>query len=149
LSRLETSDVPPRRRILIVDDNVQAADSLGVLLSAFLGQDVRVAYRGDAALDVARSFRPQVVLLDLEMPGMDGYEVATRLRMQTEFSDLVIVALTGWGHEEHRQRSREIGFDVHMIKPVTAKDLRGMLLELAPMTEKRSLAKPEIVCQTS
>jgi len=135
----EISEVLPRRRILIVDDNVQAADSLGMLLSEFLGQEVRVVYSGEAALDLAGSFLPQVILLDLEMPGMDGYSVAARLREQSELSEAVIVAVTGWGHEEYRRRSREIGFDRHLVKPVTARDLKAMLAELERTSEKRYL----------
>ena len=79
VSRPEIPAVLPRRRILIVDDNVQAADSLGMILSEFFGQEVQVVYSGKAALELAGYFRPQVILLDLEMPGMGGYEVATAL----------------------------------------------------------------------
>jgi CheY-like chemotaxis protein len=136
----EIPEVSPGRRILIVDDNVQAADSMGMLLSRFLGQDVRVVYSGRAALELAGSFLPQVILLDLEMPGMDGYEVATRLRGQAEFFQVVIAAVTGWGHEEHRRRSSEIGFDMHLVKPVTVNDLKAMLVSLPLTDEKRSLA---------
>ena len=74
----------PRRRILIVDDNIQAADSLGKLMSRVFGQEVRVVYNGKSALALAGSFHPEIILLDLEMPGMDGYEVATRLRAAPE-----------------------------------------------------------------
>ncbi len=139
VSQPDSSEVLPRRRILIVDDNVQAADGLGILLSEFLGQEVRVVYSGEAALDLAGSFRPQVILLDLEMPGMDGYAVASRLREQSEFSDAVIVAVTGWGYEEYRRRSREIGFDLHLVKPVTVREVKAMLGELKPASEKRHL----------
>jgi PAS domain S-box-containing protein len=137
--RPEFSEVPPRRRILIVDDNVQAADSMGMLLSTLLGQDVRVAYSGSAALKLAGAFTPQVIFLDLEMPGMDGYEVAMRFRAQAELSDAVIVAVTGSGHEAHRRRSREIGFDVHLVKPLTVKDLRALLADLTRIHENRSV----------
>jgi PAS domain S-box-containing protein len=133
----EASEVLPSRRILIIDDNVQAADSLGTLLSTFLGQEVRVAYSGEAALNAATSFLPDVILLDLEMPEMDGYEVATRLREQSALSKSVIVAVTGWGHEEYRRRSRAVGFDRHLVKPVTARDVKAMLAELRPASQKR------------
>jgi CheY-like chemotaxis protein len=130
VSRPESSEALPRRRILIVDDNVQAADSLQTLLSAFLGQEVRVAYSGKEALKVAALFLPHVILLDLEMPEMDGYEVAMRLREQSCGAEAVIVAVTGWGHEEYRRRSRESGVDQHLVKPVTARDLKAMLASL-------------------
>ncbi len=139
VSRPEIPAVLPRRRILIVDDNVQAADSLGMILSEFLGQDVQVVYGGAEALEIAGHFRPQVILLDLEMPEMGGYEVATRLREKSELSEAVIVAVTGWGHEDYRRRSRETGFDLHLVKPVTARDLRAMLAELNSPSEKRHL----------
>jgi CheY-like chemotaxis protein len=126
----EASESLPRRRILIVDDNVQAADSMGRLMSAVFGQDVRVVYNGKSALELAGSFLPEVILLDLEMTGMDGYEVAMRLRERSECFNALIVAVTGWGHEEDRRRSREMGFDLHLVKPVTAKDLRAMLTDL-------------------
>ncbi len=133
----------PSRRILIVDDNVQAADSLGRLISAVFGQDVRVVYNGRSALDLAEFFLPHVILLDLEMAGMDGYEVAMRLREHPDCSKALIVAVTGWGHEEDRRRSREMGFDLHLVKPVTARDLRQMLADLMPKLEKQSL--PELI----
>ena len=139
----EVSELLPRRRILIVDDNVQAADSLGRLMSVVFGQEVRVVYNGKSALEMAGSFLPEVVLLDLEMTGMDGYEVAMRLRERSECSRALIVAVTGWGHEEDRRRSREMGFDLHLVKPVTARDLRAMLADLKPKLQEHWL--PELV----
>jgi PAS domain S-box-containing protein len=129
----------PSRRILIVDDNVQAADSLGILLSGVFAQDVRVVYNGRSALGIVGSFRPEIVLLDLEMAGMDGYEVAMRLRENPECSSALIVAVTGWGHEEYRRRSRAMGFDMHLVKPVTASDLRDLLADLKTSIEEHSL----------
>jgi CheY-like chemotaxis protein len=126
----------PRQRILIVDDNVPAAESLGRLMSGTFGQEVRVVYDGQSALQVAGSFQPEVILLDLEMTGMDGYEVASRLRGRPESSRVRIVAVTGWGHEEDRRHSREMGFDRHLVKPVTARDLRDLLAELKPQAEE-------------
>ena len=133
----EVSESLPRRRILIVDDNVQAADSLGRLMSVVFGQEVRVVYNGKSALEMAGSFLPEMILLDLEMAGMDGYEVAMRLREHPECSRALIVAVTGWGHEEDRRRSREMGFDLHLVKPVTANDLRAMFADLKPKLEER------------
>jgi len=143
MNQPEVSELLPRRRILIVDDNVQAADSLGRLMSAVFGQEVRVVYNGESALEIAGSFLPEVILLDLEMTGMDGYEVAVRLRERSECSKALIVALTGWGHDEDRRRSREIGFDLHLVKPVAARDFRALLADLKPKLEKHCL--PELV----
>jgi len=139
MNRSEVSELLPCRRILIVDDNVQAADSLGRLMSEVLGQEVRVVYNGKSALEMAGSFLQDVILLDLEMTGMDGYEVAMRLRQRSECSRAVIVAVTGWGHEEDRRRSGEMGFDLHLVKPVTANDFRALLADLKPKLEKHGL----------
>jgi PAS domain S-box-containing protein len=103
-------------RILVVDDNVDAADSLRGVLE-LSGHDVRVAYEGPTALDLAEAFRPSLVLLDLGLPGMDGHEVARRLR-ERHGPSLVLVALTGYGREEDRRRTREAGFDRHLVKPL-------------------------------
>ena len=118
---------PPRRRILVVDDNVDAAVTLGKLLTRIYGQDVRVAHDGPSALRGAEEFRPEVVLLDIGMPGMDGYEVARRLRARPESSGVLLVALTGWGQESDRQRSRQAGIDHHLVKPVEPEVLRQIL----------------------
>jgi CheY-like chemotaxis protein/two-component sensor histidine kinase len=119
---------PPRRRILVVDDNLDAANSLARLLKRLYGQDVRVAHDGPGALESVDLFQPDVVLLDIGMPGMDGYEVAQRLRQKPELAGLKIVALTGWGQETDRLRSKAVGFDLHLVKPVDPVVL-GRLLE--------------------
>jgi PAS domain S-box-containing protein len=108
---------PVARRVLVVDDNVDAATTLEVLLRS-LGHETRVAHDGLRALEIAREFRPEVILLDIGMPGMDGYEVARRLRAMNHGQTFRIVAITGWGQEADRTRSREAGFDVHLVKPV-------------------------------
>ncbi len=118
---------PPRRRVLVVDDNVDAADSLGRLLARIYGQEVRVAHDGPSALRSAEEFRPEVVLLDIGMPGMDGYEVARRLRGRPDSSAATLVALTGWGQESDRQKSRLAGIDHHLVKPVEPETLRDIL----------------------
>jgi two-component system CheB/CheR fusion protein len=120
---------PPRRRILVVDDNHDAANSLARLLKRLYGQDVHVAHDGPAALESVDRFHPEVVLLDIGMPGMDGYEVAQRLRKKPELAALKIVALTGWGQEADRIRSRAVGFDHHLVKPVDPADLCKLLEE--------------------
>jgi CheY-like chemotaxis protein len=105
------------RRILVVDDNVDAAKTLELLLKS-LGHDTRAVFNGVEALRVATEFRPDVVLLDIGMPGLDGYEVARRLRHQNPQHTFKIIAVTGWGQESDRQKTREAGFDLHLVKPV-------------------------------
>ncbi len=120
--------IPQSRRVLVVDDNVDAADSLALLLRVS-GQEVRVAYDGPTALLITEAFRPQLVLLDIGMPQMDGYEVARRLRRQPGLEGVTLVAVTGWGQEEDRQRSREAGFDHHLTKPADPAALQRLLTE--------------------
>jgi PAS domain S-box-containing protein len=114
------------RRILVVDDQRDVADNLAMLLRV-MGNDVQTVYDGLAALDLVESFRPEVVILDLGMPGMDGYETARRIRLHRPPGDLVLAALSGWGQEEHRRRTREAGFDHHLVKPADANALRELL----------------------
>jgi len=106
-----------RARILIVDDNVDMVRGL-VRLLELLGHDVQTAYDGPTAIEAARVHRPAFVLLDLGLPGMDGYQVATRLRQEQGSQDAVIIAVTGYGQEDDRCRSREAGFDHHLVKPI-------------------------------
>ena len=105
------------RRVLVVDDNIDAAATLDLLLRS-LGHETRVAHDGMKALEIAREFRPEVILLDIGMPGLDGYEVARRLRAMNHGTSFRIVAVTGWGQDADRSRAREAGFDVHLVKPV-------------------------------
>ena len=114
------------RRILVVDDNVDAALTLDLLLRS-LGHETRVAHEGGKALEIAREFRPEVVLLDIGMPGMDGYEVARRLRGMNHGQTFRIVAVTGWGQDADRARAKEAGFDVHLVKPVDVGTLAKVL----------------------
>jgi CheY-like chemotaxis protein len=112
--------------VLVVDDNRDAADSLGVLLE-FLGAEVCVTHDGSAALAALPGFRPALVLLDLGMPGIDGHEVARRLRAERAHDGVRLVALTGWGQEGDRARTRAEGFDDHLIKPVEVAALQALL----------------------
>jgi PAS domain S-box-containing protein len=115
-----------RLRILVVDDNRDAAESFAMLLRLD-GHDVRVVHDGPAALQLAADYRPDIAFLDIGMPGMDGYELCRRLRALPAFARVVLVALTGWGQEEDRQRSSEAGFDRHLVKPVELQSLRRLL----------------------
>ena len=120
----------PRRRILVVDDNRDAAISLAQLLT-IMGNETQTAYDGLEALEVAAAFRPDVTLLDIGMPKMNGYEVCRRIRQQAWGKNMVVYALTGWGQEEDQQRSLAAGFDAHLVKPVLADDLEALLSGLA------------------
>ena len=124
-----TEGVLAGRRVLMVDDNGDAAESLALLLHA-VGAEVRTAHDGPAGLALADEFLPQAVLLDLGMPGMDGIEVARRLRLDARQAGLVIVALTGWGQEEDRRRTRAAGFDHHLTKPVEIEALLDILAQV-------------------
>lgn len=121
------------RRVLVVDDNADAADSLGLLLKS-LGHETRVVHDGHDALEVAAQFRPDIVLLDIGMPGLDGYEVAKRLRALDRDHDVRIIAVTGWGQEADRRKSQEAGFDLHLVKPVNTHDLARALNERSGST---------------
>jgi PAS domain S-box-containing protein len=113
----ETGEPPSRPlRVLVVDDNVDAAETLGMLLQES-GHDVRTAFDGPTALEVALEYRPEVVLLDIGLPGLDGFEVAKRLRQQPALGSVVLVAMTGYGQDSDRQRSLDAGFDHHLSKP--------------------------------
>jgi signal transduction histidine kinase/ActR/RegA family two-component response regulator len=107
----------PRGRVLVVDDNRDAAESLAEILG-ILGHEVRTAHDGEAGVAVAAEFRPEVVLMDLGMPKVDGYEAARRIRAEPWGSEPVLVALTGWGADDDRWRTHDAGFDRHLVKPV-------------------------------
>ncbi|QJW98531.1 PAS domain S-box protein [Frigoriglobus tundricola] len=117
------------RRILVVDDNVDSADSLGQLLE-MLGNEVRTAYDGEAGIRVAAEFRPAVVLCDIGMPKVNGYDAARRIRAEPCGKSMVLVALTGWGQEDDRQKSTDAGFDFHLVKPVETAALMKLLAGL-------------------
>lgn len=117
-------------RVLVVDDNVDAAESLAALLE-IEGHDVRIAHDGDAALQVAGEFRPRVVFLDIGMPGKDGYQVAREMRARPTTREATLVALTGWGAQEDRARSRNAGFDHHLTKPAGLSAVEGLLAQIA------------------
>ena len=122
------ADILPRptqdaaKRILVADDNVDFAMSLEAILTP-LGHDVRVAHDGVAALAIAAQFVPQIAFLDIGLPGCNGYEVARKLRKSAATAECQLVAITGWGQEDDRRRSREAGFDTHLVKPVEPSQL--------------------------
>ena len=116
----------PVSRVLVVDDNEDAAASLGMLLE-MAGHEVRTAHDGEAALAAAEDFRPDVAFLDIGLPRMNGYEVAERIRGQAWGNEILLIALTGWGQDSDRLRSKEAGFDRHLVKPVDPATLLEML----------------------
>lgn len=119
-----------RRKILVVDDHRDSAESMEMMLD-LLGNDVRLAHDGLEALELADRFRPDVILMDVGMPKMNGYEATRRIRQQSWGRGMIIVALTGWGQEADRSESHEAGCDRHLVKPIDPDDLKALLDELS------------------
>jgi PAS domain S-box-containing protein len=122
-------------RVLVVDDNVDSADSIAMILQVS-GHEARVIYSGQETLETAAKYQPDIILLDIGMPGMDGYEVARRIRKHPQLKDVKLIAVTGYGQEADRLQSQEAGFDYHMVKPVDAQKLQELLVELMKNTER-------------
>lgn len=116
------------RRILVVDDNRDSAVTLGMMLR-LMGNEIHTAFDGAAALQAADQFRPDMIMLDIGLPKMSGYEVARHVRQQPWGRDMVLVALTGWGQEEDRRRSQQAGFNYHFVKPIDIEDLKQVLAD--------------------
>ena len=114
------------RRILVVDDDHDSAESLAMLFQ-MMGHEVRAAHNGLAAVDLAEAFRPDLIVLDIGMPGLDGYEVCRRIRQHSWGRAAVIAALTGWSRDEDRDRSEQAGFDHFLVKPVDPKALEDLI----------------------
>jgi PAS domain S-box-containing protein len=131
----DEQQAPPtaRRRVLVVDDNVDAASSLAMVLK-LMGNEVRTAHDGLEGVAAAREFRPDVILMDIGMPGLNGYEACRRIRQEPWGKGVVLVALTGWGQEEDKRQAREAGFDRHMVKPVEPAALGKLLAGLKTET---------------
>ena len=119
------------RRVLVVDDNQDGAESLAMIIRMG-GHETETAHDGLQAIAAAERFRPDAMLLDIGLPGLNGYEVCRRIREQPWGKDLLLVAVTGWGQQEDRQRSKEAGFDTHVVKPVNPAALLQLLASLAP-----------------
>jgi CheY-like chemotaxis protein len=127
VTRPELSASPAQRvsrsaRVLLIDDNVDLARCLARLLEIH-GHDVRIAHDGPSGIDQARAWNPEFVLLDIGLPGMDGFQVASLLRQNEATQDTVIIAISGYGHEEDRARSKQAGFDHHLVKPINSDEL--------------------------
>jgi len=124
------SPLASKRRILVVDDNPDSAESLTLLIE-LTGHETRTAYDGREAVEAAATFRPDVMLLDIGLPELNGYDVARKIREQSWGQSMVLVALTGWGQDEDRRRSLEAGFNHHLTKPVDPADLTKLLASAA------------------
>ncbi len=135
---------PIGRRVLVADDNQDAADSLAMILE-MAGHDVRVVHDGRSALSVAEAFRPDTVLLDIGMPQLNGYEVAQALRQEPWGASITLIALTGWGQEDDRQRAIDAGFDRHLTKPVDPDALESLIA--SPPGRKKSNAPRGAGCE--
>lgn len=129
---------PKRFRILVVDDNHDSALSLAMMLS-IMGHETRTAHDGESAVESAESFLPDVILLDIGLPKLNGYEVAQRIREKPWGASMFLIAVTGWGQEEDHQRSSEVGMNVHMVKPVEPAALEQLL---AGLPQNGSLQQP-------
>ncbi|MBN9167031.1 MAG: hypothetical protein BGO98_05480 [Myxococcales bacterium 68-20] len=140
-SRAPEGQAPIRCRVLIADDNRDSADMLGELLRA-LGGDVALAYDGAEAVEVARAFHPDVAILDIGMPKLDGYQAARCIRSESGTRRPKLVALTGWGQQEDRRRAREAGFDEHLVKPPDLDALRALLVPATPSDEVVESSEP-------
>jgi signal transduction histidine kinase len=127
----QESELPSRRRVLVVDDNRDAAEMLAAMLGVW-GQETRVAYDGMDALAIAGAFQPDIVLLDIGLPNVDGYEIGRRMRTEPWGQRALLVAVTGWGQESDLERSRRAGFDRHLVKPVVPRLLRELIARDAP-----------------
>jgi CheY-like chemotaxis protein len=125
---LEVAPAPPQpgRRVLVVDDNHDAAATMAKVLR-LMGNECQTAHDGLAALEVAAQFRPDVILLDIGMPHLDGYDTARRIRQQAWGQGVLLIALTGWGQDHDRQKSHDAGFDQHVVKPIGPAALRQLL----------------------
>ncbi|NML30296.1 hybrid sensor histidine kinase/response regulator [Paraburkholderia antibiotica] len=132
-------DAGPALRVLLVDDSVDAALALSLVLQAD-GYDVRVAHEADSALELAAQFEPQAVLLDLGLPGMDGFQLAQEMRRRPNTANALLIAVTGYGQATDRQRSREAGFDHHLVKPVSVEEIHNVIASRFPAVQRNAPA---------
>ena len=133
LEELEAPRIPEAavrsRRVLVVDDNADAAQAMGTMLE-LLGHEVNVAFGGEQALRLAERIHPEVILMDLGMPNMNGYVAARRVRQSDWGRDVLLVAVTGWGQQADRVASEQVGFDHHLVKPVELDAVQSLIAQL-------------------
>ncbi|MEM5438086.1 response regulator [Paraburkholderia diazotrophica] len=130
-----------KRRVMVVDDSVDGAESMSILLE-MLGHEVRVLYDGAAAIAAAPEFRPEVVLLDIGLPGIDGYHVARALRAEPASANALLIALTGYGQDSDRQRTHDAGFDHHLVKPASLDDIERVIATDSTLGAPRNPGTP-------
>jgi len=130
-----------RDRVLVVDDNRDAADSLARLIAA-LGCEAKAVYDGNQAIEQAATFLPDMAVIDIGMPGLDGYETATRIRQQRGSAYIILVALTGWTRAEDQRRAYDCGFDLYVVKPMRMDTLKELLALLNPAIEGTERSAP-------
>lgn len=130
-------------RVLVVDDSEAAAKTMGMMIE-LSGHEIRIAHDGAAAIELARSYRPEVVLMDIGLPGMNGYEICKIMKDDPLHSNTIFIAQTGWGQDEHRKRSQEAGFEHHLVKPVDMYDLEKLLNECSKNLLAASIPAPDI-----
>lgn len=117
-------------RIVVADDNVDTAHSLSLLFEA-LGHETKIAHNGVQALGIAHEFQPDAMVIDIGMPGLDGHDLARRIRTEPWGKEVLLIAASGWGQEEDKEKSREAGFNLHLVKPVELEMLKGLLATIA------------------
>ena len=117
-------------RVLIVDDNEASAKTLGWMIE-LMEHDIKLAHDGATSIEIAREFQPHIVMLDIGLPTMSGYEVCSMMRKEPVLQNSVFIAQTGWGQQEHRQRSKEAGFDHHLVKPINMQQLKELIASIA------------------
>jgi len=139
LEAMKSSPLP--LRILVVDDNETAARMLGWMIE-LSGHHIHLAHDGVSAIEIARTCKPAVILLDIGMPGMNGYEVCKAMHNEPSLKNTVFIAQTGWGQAEHRQRSKEAGFDYHLVKPVSPQIIQELLDNVAGVRGQETEEKP-------
>lgn len=131
------------KHVLIVDDNVNAAKTMGWIMELTFGHVTQMAHDGPSAIALAKTFEPVLIFLDIGLPGMNGYEVCQAMRKEPLLKDTKIVALTGWGQAEHLLRSKEAGFDRHLVKPVSIDEIKQLMVDLNIPTTPPSSELPE------
>lgn len=124
-----TAGEPCRYRVLVVDDDEGCAKTLTWIME-MLGHDAQFALDGQSAIGLARTFHPQVVLLDIGLPGMNGYEICQAMRILPALQHTVFIAQTGWGKKEHLERAKNAGFDHHLVKPINLDALKTILVDM-------------------
>lgn len=124
-----------RRRILIVDDNSEAAKIMGWTMEMY-GHEIALAYDGPSALDIAMSYEPEFVFLDISLPGMNGYDVCEVMKTMKGLENVVFVAQTGWDQEKYRMKSEEVGFHYYFVKPIDIRLLQDVLMNHDPAFKK-------------